>query len=331
MDKKDKARQINLVEFCMSQGISLIDQNTRNPKLAEHDSLVFFPDNIDGQWYRYSTQEGGDSISFVQYYYDIDFKKAVDMLVNARVNDIDPELLKTQERKVFRYKTVHEKEIDEKATNYLLKERKIDKDIVQLFVKTGLIKQDKNNNIIFKWIDDGKIVGANRQGTSKLKKNERSWKMIDEYSTRDRGFNLKIGTPKTVRFFESSIDLMSYMSLNKQDLKDTWYISMEGLKKGMFEHYAGLALKSLDVPPNIIYCIDSDKKGNEFAEGIIKMNSPYVTVEQPIGFKDWNDQLRLQEPPTKKKSSIVISSWQDKNKFVELPRKKETVSEERER
>lgn len=321
MDKKQHARQVNLVDFCIAQGIPLIDQNTKNPKLEEHDSLVFFPDNIDGQWKRFSTGEGGDAIAFVEWYYDTDFKKAIDILIDSKVQEIDPSKRHNVKKKPFQYKKEYESSKLDKAKEYLIKERNIDKNIVQLFIQTGLIKQDQRNNIIFKWIDDGKIVGANRQGTLTPKDGERSWKLIDKNSTTNRGFNLKIGKPKTLRFFESSIDLISYMSLNKDKLKDTWFISMEGLKKGLFEHYASKAVNELkkdELVPTAIYCVDNDEKGNEFAEEIQKLKSPYILTEQPINHKDWNDELKdlplIQEKFHEKKQSnkVIINSWQNK-------------------
>lgn len=332
MDKKQQARQVNLIDFCITQGIPLLNTNAKTPKLEEHDSLVFFPDNIDYQWWRYSTGEGGDSIKFVQWYYNTDFKSAVNMLTDEKFKNIDTV---NKHRKIQPYKYKNEYEVNklDKATDYLIKERKIDKDIVNLFIKTGLIKQDQRNNIIFKWIDDGKIVGANRQGTSKTKDGVRSWKLIDENSTSKRGFNIKIGKPKTLRFFESSIDLMSYMSLNKDKLKDTWFVSMEGLKKSLFEHYASKAVNELkkdEVLPTAIYCVDNDEKGNEFAEDIQKINSPYIFTEQPKNHKDWNDQLKEHVTKVKSKNTIIINSWQE-NSSASDSRKKEINHEDIER
>lgn len=295
MEKKKQAKNVNLIDFCRVKGISLIDENTTNPKLEEHDSLVFFPNSKEAQWFRYSTQEGGDSIAFVQWYYDLDFKEAIDLLLNSNALTLDKTTVTKKEP--YRYNKEYEVDATDKITEYLVNERKVDLKIVNLFLDLGLINQDKNNNIVFKWIDNGLIVGSNRQGTYKTKETERSWKRIDKNSTNSRGFNIKIGKPKNIRFFESSIDLMSYMSLNMNNLKDTWFISMEGLKKSLFNHYAGIAIKEVENPPNVYFCVDNDEAGKEFAKGIQDMKSPFMHIELPKNHKDWNDQLIAEKKP----------------------------------
>lgn len=303
MDKKQLAKNVNLIDFCRVKGIPLIDENTSNPKLEEHDSLVFFPNSKEAQWFRYSTQEGGDAIAFAQWYFDIGFKEAIDVLLDSKALTLDKAPVPKKEP--FRYKAELEVESTHKLKQYLIYERKIDFKIVDLFLNLGLISQDKNNNIVFKWVDDGMLVGSNRQGTYKPKDSKRSWKLIDKNSTSNRGFNIKIGKPKNIRFFESSIDLMSYMSINKQQLKDTWFISMEGLKKSLFNHYAGIAIKEVKDPPNVYFCVDNDEKGREFAEGILEMRSPYIHINLPKE-KDWNDELIYSKESSEKKINKLV-------------------------
>lgn len=54
----EKASRVNLLEYCQINGIPVVEDSTNNPHLEEHDSLVFFPDNIERQWHRFSTGEG---------------------------------------------------------------------------------------------------------------------------------------------------------------------------------------------------------------------------------------------------------------------------------
>lgn len=87
----------------------------------------------------------------------------------------------------------------------------------------------------FLWKDPQtkETVGASYQGTfiDYERFGERgTYKHIDKNSTANHGFNLKIGDPKQLKFFESSIDLLSYAALNRDQLNDTWLVSMEGLK-----------------------------------------------------------------------------------------------------
>lgn len=299
MDKKQQAKNVNLIDFCRLKGIPLIDENSTNPKLEEHDSLVFFPHSKEAQWFRYSTQEGGDSIAFVQWYYKLDFKEAINILLDSKAQTLDTVAITKKEP--FKYNKEYEVKTTGKVIDYLVNERKVDLKIVNLFLDLGLIKQDTNNNIVFKWIDHGLIVGSNRQGTYKREEGQRSWKQIDKNSTTNRGFNVKIGEPKNIRFFESSIDLMSYMSLNMNNLKDTWFISMEGLKKNLFSHYVGIAITEVKNPLNVYFCVDNDEKGREFTKSIVEIRSPFLHIELPKKHKDWNDQLIEEKKPSHKK------------------------------
>ncbi|MCM6922782.1 toprim domain-containing protein, partial [Enterococcus faecium] len=85
-----------------------------------------------------------------------------------------------------------------------------------------------------------------------------------------KGFNLKIGDPKQLKFFESSIDLLSYAALNRDQLNDTWLVSMEGLKHHVISHYFGEAVSELRkkqaFPQSIEICVDNDRAGHIFYE-----------------------------------------------------------------
>lgn len=54
---------------------------------------------------------------------------------------------------------------------YLIDERKIDPRLVNWLIKKDLIAQDKKNNVVFKWREEGgkgQVIGMNRQGTVKM-------------------------------------------------------------------------------------------------------------------------------------------------------------------
>lgn len=121
MSKKQQAKNVNLIDFCRVKGIPLIDENTTNPKLEEHDSLVFFPNSKDAQWFRYSTQEGGDSIAFAQWYYDLDFKDAIDLLLDSKAQTLDKAAVPKKE--TYKYNKKHEVESTDKVADYLENER----------------------------------------------------------------------------------------------------------------------------------------------------------------------------------------------------------------
>lgn len=141
--------------------------------------------------------------------------------------------------------------LTEKGRNYLKEGRKLPEWLIDYAEKEGLIaelkpKHERQNFLVrddrldhavaFLWKDPQtkETVGASYQGTfiDYERFGERgTYKHIDKNSTANHGFNLKIGDPKQLKFFESSIDLLSYAALNRDQLNDTWLVSMESILK----------------------------------------------------------------------------------------------------
>lgn len=182
-----KAKDINLISYCLENGIPLLNQDSRNPSLEEHDSLVFYPENKERQWHRFSTGEGGDAIDFVRFYENkslkgnkqISFQAAIHKLLSKeyeRVTIIPPK------KEIFEYIN-EEVEQTKHVENYLIDERKIDRRLISYLITRGFITQNKWNSAVFKWIDydqNNKIVGANEQGAGTIKKGRRSFKKYKE-------------------------------------------------------------------------------------------------------------------------------------------------------
>lgn len=307
-----KARQVNLVDYCKMKGISLLNENSRHPNMAEHDSLVFFPQNIDRQWNRYSTGEGGDSIAFLKFMAEkegqsFDFKEAV-----RELNEMDNSGIihkRRVEPKAFEYDETNERPLD-KSIDYLLDDRLINPAVVQSLVNNELISENEYGGIVYKWVDPfdkSKIVGASEEGTV-VGENGR-FKKIQKNSQRGHGFNLLIGEPKIIHFYESPVDLLSHMSHmyeeEPQSLNDRWYVSMEGLKQNVylksmkkvadyiqhkadFEHIEGVHL-----------CVDNDEPGQEFIQSlnekftvVTERGEEDFVIDTPPKEKDWNDFLK---------------------------------------
>lgn len=294
------AETIDIIDYCLQNGIDVKNDNERYYRLAEHDSCVI--DRKKNAFYWNSRSKGGNVINFLQEYEGINFKVAMEKLLNEDVeyknNDkvefvIEP----------YDYDTSKEVKRFDKANDYLVKERKIDPIIVEDLHKKGLIKQDKFNNVLFIWKDYENVMGCSEQGTVKTDKFKRgSWKSIQKNSSPNFGFNVEYGDPKHLKFFESSIDLLSYATLNKRNLQDTQLISMEGLKHNTVFNYIVKASQKLnDAPDSISICVDNDKAGQTFAEKFThfqvskKDGSNYdITIDLPKNqdVKDWNDQLK---------------------------------------
>ncbi|MDK6371026.1 DUF3991 domain-containing protein [Aerococcus urinae] len=292
-DQIDQAKSISLIDYCNYRGID-ISGSENNPHLIEMDSLVLFPDNTERQWHRYSTQEGGDAIAFVQYMEDKSFSEAMEVLLDPSFEHENKVTKKPIKKEPFSYKNYEVKAFD-KAKDYLVNKRKIDPVIVDTLQNKGYIAQDQRNNIVFKWRNQltNELCGANIQGTYQTK--GRSFKRIQRNSTQGYGFNLLNGDPEEIYFFESSIDLLSYCTMNKGNLDNKWFVSMEGLKnvvaQTIFDYEAYKKERNLPIKaPKVHICTDTDQAGREFYDRHFEM-FPYMHYDPPSVGKDWNDEL----------------------------------------
>lgn len=85
---------------------------------------------------------------------------------------------------------------------------------------------------------------------------------MEKNPTVNYGLNVLNGEPRHLKFFESSIDLLSYASLHKHDLKDTHLVSMGGLKSQViFNYYMKRQERIGDVPDSLSLCVGNDQAG----------------------------------------------------------------------
>lgn len=79
------ANLVNLPEFLESQGFSL-KKVGKEYVLTEHDSLHIKDNQFGerGKWFRFSENEGGNNIQFVQKFMKLDFISAVELLSNEK-------------------------------------------------------------------------------------------------------------------------------------------------------------------------------------------------------------------------------------------------------
>ena len=178
--------------------------------------------------------------------------------------------------------------IPERADNmrkvfaYLCQTRKIDSKIVNDLARNGLLYQDKRGNAVFVHRDeDGKIVGAELQGTNSYQR----FKGVA--GTSESLFAVKIGTPDRAYVFESAIDLLSFKQLaNPAKIENSVLVSMAGLKPN--------SLKSLLERGFKLYaCVDNDEAGIKFTNnnGLIPCNR--ILAENSV--KDFNELLQTIE------------------------------------
>lgn len=306
------AKTVSILDIAHKNGIDLKKDSAKQYRIADNHSVVItVPKNL---FIENNGHFGGGPIDFVQKIVGInDFKEAVRHITD---NDYDATEFEPEEKIDYKYDKENERPFV-RAKKYLIEERCIDEELVNVLHNKGFLRQDKRNNLVLIWNNQGEICGNSEKGTIK----DSTWRKIEPGSDNFVGFNVRNGEPKRLKFFESGVDLMSYMTLNKSDLQDTWFVSMEGLKPETVYYYLE---ESQRVAPSgveeISFCVDNDNSGKEFLERFKKFT--YNQKEkQPIEFQaefpqapvgqetqkwDWNNELvyQVNEGENQRKKSL---------------------------
>lgn len=304
-EEVEAANQIHIIDYLNAKGEQIIKQGNKYYRHAEHDSLIF---NENGKWYWNSRGEGGfGAISFARMYYNISFQDAVrdvngQSIEKSFINDNTFSI-----KEDFFYPKHYEVSSIENAKNYLVNERCIDEKIVLALQKYDLIAEDKLKNCIFKWKDqDGKIIGADRQGTVKMENKRGTFKQIMANSKADGGFHFDVGTPNKIAIFESPIDALSYFDIKRPN--DIRLQSMSGLKDQTMASSIRNLIKECNSREQrvekIIIAVDNDKAGLEFTkrwENVIRN----LEIDLPES-KDWNIDLKNQKKKEIEKVKPVL-------------------------
>lgn len=286
----ERAEIVNLPQFLMSQGVEL-KRVGKEYIMKEHDSVHIYDNTYGekGKWFRFSENVGGGNIDFCEKFLGMSFKEAVEALNGGRDISYEPPQRNTAE--VSKPPEKHEINIKENADSkraiaYLTKTRGIDYNIVAELLKSGkLVQEEKTGNAVFLIKDENNVtVGAEKIGTS----TENRFKGIEAGTAEGYGFEIVRGKGENAYFFESAVDMLSFMQLNSDKLDNARLVSMMGVKPSIVE---AVMQRNNILSENVRICSDNDKAGNKFAKSL-QEKYPQMKRLIPPDLKDWNDQLR---------------------------------------
>lgn len=306
------ANSVNLVDYLQSIGEPLKEEGSNYFRHDTHDSLVV---NGRKNYFTWNSKNvSGNAITYLMNVYDLPFQSAVKK-INADVGNCT---VKEYERKApiypekFNYNVKELPRTDE-VEEYLINERKINRSLVKQLIEHDYICEDVYKNVVFKWKDEtGKLIGANLQGTRIIPEEkrispDRAYFKHVLPTTEDatfNGFNITRGYPENLYFFESPIDALSYLSLNKSTLTNCRLVSMDGLKHKtvykVMERTTKELLKEGRSIKSSVLCVDNDTAGKEFIAKLkgFKIGGVPITSDIPNLPKgrekwDWNNELKL--------------------------------------
>ena len=316
-----RARQADLLEYFRTSGYQ-IEPHGVNYYIKDFPGLCIRPDN--NQWYNHYTNEGrtNNSLDCLTNVCGRDFTQAVFELTGEDISIKRSSDFKDPEHKpkytssplpVLRNNTSSEKENKElkmpkqsktmrRLFAYFCQTRKIPSEIVEELIHKKLLYQSENDfvstkdgeehhfrnaNAVFVHKDEnGKVIGAEIQGTSSYKRYKGVASGTGESCFTFTPVPAESNKIQKAFIFESAIDLMSFYSFcDKQKLTGCMLVSMAGLKPTYPKKLEAEGVQ-------IISCVDNDDAGRKFeSDNNFKRSESVKNYLDKNNIKDWNELL----------------------------------------
>ena len=283
-EQREQARRTDLANFLIRQGEKVRKSGSEYEWLDGSQKVT-----IRGHlWYHQYEQKGGDAVDFVRRFYNKDYAEAVEMLLNNCGGQIIASPLIEKEHKPCELPPRNDRM--SRAFSYLLLTRGIDKDVLFEFVRKKMIYESAyyHNAVFVGYDSSGKPRHAHKRGTvtSNLYKGNVAGSQ-PEFSFHWHG------TSDKIFLFEAPIDMLSYISMHKENWKEHSYAASCSVSDRVL-------FQCLNDNPNIknvFLCFDNDEAGQTANKRIAdKLNKLNIQNEILIPtHKDWNEDLTLSE------------------------------------
>lgn len=279
-EQLQRASGIDIVAMLQGQGEKLKKQG-RVYRWMRYDSTV-----IDrNRWYRHSREIGGGPIQFMQHFYGMDFVEAVKYLLDGEEGAEFVQASRTPEPKLPFTPPKLSKNMH-RTFAYLIKTRKIDADIVQHFVnEKKILETEEYHNTAFCGYDEkGEMKQMHLRST--LPGN----RFFMDIDGSDKQYYFRhIGTNSDVYVFEAPIDMLSYITMNKENWQESSYVCLGGVAIDALKN----VLNTNEQISKVYMCVDRDDAGDKTVKRIgDELNEMGYEWERVFPEnKDWNEDL----------------------------------------
>ena len=286
-EQLQRASGIDIVAMLQRQGEKLKKQG-RVYRWMRYDSTV-----IDrNRWYRHSREVGGGPIQFMQHFYGMDFVEAVKYLLDGEEGAEFVQASRTPEPKLPFTPPKLSKNMH-RTFAYLIKTRKIDADIVQHFVnEKKILETEEYHNTAFCGYDEkGEMKQMHLRST--LPGN----RFFMDIDGSDKQYYFRhIGTNSDVYVFEAPIDMLSYITMNKENWQESSYVCLGGVAIDALKNI----LSTNEQISKVYMCVDRDDAGDKTVKRIgDELNEMGYEWERILPEnKDWNEDLTAESEQT---------------------------------
>lgn len=276
-EEKERARHTDIAELLRSQG-EVLKRSGSEYQWKTGSDKVTVRGNV---WFNQYQQQGGDTIDFVMKYFNLNYVDTVKFLLerNGAIithNDI--------QRKAFALPKANQTLT--KVLSYLIFERGIDKDVLNEFIQAKMIYESADyHNAVFVGYDTNEIPKhAHKRGTSLIS----SYKGNVAGSVPEYSFHW-FGNSDKLFLFEAPIDMLSFISMNKENWKNNSYAASCSVSdRVLFQ-----CLKDNPNIKSVYLCFDNDEAGQTANHRIShKLND--MNIQNKILIpdnKDWNEEI----------------------------------------
>ena len=286
-EQLQRASGIDITAMLQGQGEKLKKQG-RVYRWMRYDSTV-----IDrNRWYRHSREIGGGPIQFMQHFYGMDFVEAVKYLLDGEEGAEFVQASRTPEPKLPFTPPKLSKNMH-RTFAYLIKTRKIDANIVQHFVnEKKILETEEYHNTAFCGYDEkGEMKQMHLRST--LPGN----RFFMDIDGSDKQYYFRhIGTNSDVYVFEAPIDMLSYITMNKENWQESSYVCLGGVAIDALKN----VLSTNEQISKVYMCVDRDDAGDKTVKRIgDELNEMGYEWERVFPEnKDWNEDLTAESEQT---------------------------------
>ena len=279
-EQKTQARQTDLCDLLHRQGEKLKKSGSEY-EWRDGSQKVTIRGNL---WFHQYERVGGDAVDFVRRFYNKSYPDAVEFLLGGSLGTLSQSPPVVKQTKPF--------ELPKRNDNmrrvyaYLLSKRGIDHEVLNAFVHRKMIYESAPyHNAVFVGFDrNGAPVHVHKRGTG----SESTFKGNEDSSDPKYSFHW-LGSSNKVYLFEAPIDMLSFISMNKDGWREHSYAAACGVSDQVLWQILA------DQPQiNTVYlCHDSDKDGQAAANRIAERlfaKGIHTEILVPT-HKDWNEDL----------------------------------------
>ena len=292
-EQKRRANEIDLPDFLRRQGEKLLRSGPEFRMASDHSVTV-----RGNRWYDHAVEKGGGPVSFLQTFYGLSYPEAVSKLLGGELGEAYRPAPKVEpEKKKFVLPPANR---DMRRTYaYLLGQRKLDRDVLNRFVRAGLIYESAEPSADgSKVYHNAVFVGKDEHGVPRHAHKHGLCSFGPSFKRNVSGCDARysfhqMGLDSQLYVFEAPIDLLSFISLYPDDWTSHSYVALCGT--------GGQALMwMLEQNPmllSISLCLDNDEAGIRATERLTNLltDKGYNWVGSYVPkYKDWNDDLVAQ-------------------------------------